>query len=282
MILIADSGGTSTSWRLVDTDGQIAQASTLGFNPYAHPSSRLEHILHDELLPSGQIDPSSVRALYFYGAGCSAEDVVASVGQTVSGVFKNAQVEVHSDLLAAARALCGNQPGIACILGTGTNTCHFDGEEIVENIPSMGYALADEGSGAYLGKQLLNDYFRKGMPDIVAQRLKKRFGLERDAVLREVYHGEGPSQYLASFSKFIFQNIKEAYCYQLVYDAFDTFLEKNVMRYEAHKELPVHFTGSVAFYYSNILRQVAQDRGISIKTIAESPIAGLTLYHSRQ
>jgi N-acetylglucosamine kinase-like BadF-type ATPase len=195
--------------------------------------------------------------------------------------FTDAHIEVWHDLLAAARALCGEDPGIACILGTGSNSCYYDGVRIVENVTSLGYVLGDEGSGAWLGKRIVADYLRKDLPEKLWDHFKKRFPMDRDEILSRVYSQEMPSRFLGSFSHFIFQHLKEPYCYKLVYDGFSEFMEKNVMRYERYNELKVHFVGSVAFYFSDILRQVANDKGITLKNILESPIAGLTLYHNK-
>ncbi len=279
MLLIAESGATGTDWRLMDNENTIHQASTEGFNPYVHAMHHLPKMIQEGLLDSGKISAEKVSELYFYGAGCSEVSIVKQIKLQLSVLFPNAIIEIQHDLLAAARALCDGREGIACILGTGVNSCLYDGQQIVEHIPAMGYAMADEGSGAYLGKQLLNGYFRKGMPDTLAHRFQKRYNLTRAEVLEKVYRGDAPSQYMASFSKFIFQNLKEPYCYRLVYHGFETFFTENIMRYTAYEQKKVHFTGSVAFYYSNILRQVAQDKGISVKNITESPIAGLALYH---
>jgi N-acetylglucosamine kinase-like BadF-type ATPase len=195
--------------------------------------------------------------------------------------FPEAHIEVWHDLLAAAHALCGTEEGIACILGTGSNSCYYDGATIVDNVTSLGYVLGDEGSGAYLGKRMVADYLRKDLPEKLWDQFKKRFPFDRDEILDRIYTQEMPSRFLGSFSHFIFQHLKEPYCYKLVYDSFGEFFEKNVMKYNRYEELKVHFTGSVAFYFSDILRQVAADKQITVKNILENPIAGLTLYHKK-
>jgi N-acetylglucosamine kinase-like BadF-type ATPase len=195
--------------------------------------------------------------------------------------FGAAKIEIGWDLLAAARALCGQEAGIACILGTGSNSCQYDGKEIVENVANLGWILADEGSGSCLGKQIVFDYFRKNMPETLATQFHARFPWTREEVLEKVYQQEKPSAFLASFAKFIFQHLKEPYCYKLVYKSFSDFYENNVMKYPDYKKLKVHFTGSIAFYFSDVLRQVANDKGITVKNILEGPIAGLTLYHQK-
>jgi len=278
MILIADSGSTKTDWRMIDAEGKISQARCGGINPYYHDHSTILSQI-ESVLP--QIN-GDVKKIFFYGAGCSNDANNAKVHGAISTVFPDAEIKVDHDLLAAAHALCGEEKGIACILGTGANSCLYDGENIVDNVTSLGYIMADEGGGSYIGKRLLSDYLRRNMSESVSEKMKKRFELSKEDVLKQVYLEEGGSKYLASFSKFIFQNIKEPYLYKLVYDSFSEFFEKNVMKYENHQQYKVHFTGSIAFYYSDILRQVANDKGVVVRNIIESPIAGLTLFHQKQ
>jgi len=281
MILIADSGGSKTDWRLVRKDGSIDQASSAGFNPYYQPIDDLKRIVKDVLM--SRIPPSEeVTEIYFYGAGVSSEKNQATIKQAFLEFFPNAQIEIGWDLLAAARALCGNEPGIACIMGTGSNSCLYDGKNIVDNVANLGWILADEGSGANIGRKFLVDYLRKKLPDTLARQFQARFPLTREQFLEKVYQEEKPSAFLASFAKFIFQHLKEPYCYQLIYSSFAEFYENNVMKYEDYENLKVHFTGSIAFYFSDILRQVANDKGITVKNILEGPIAGLTLYHTKK
>lgn len=281
MILIADSGGSKTDWRLILGDGNIEQASSPGFNPYYQPIDDLTEIIEKTLL-TRIADRGSVEAVHFYGAGVSSEKNKIKIRDAFLSFFPNAQVEIGWDLLAAARALCGNEPGIACIMGTGSNSCLYDGKEIVANVANLGWILADEGSGANIGKKFLVDYLRKKMPESLAKQFSARFPYTREEFLEKVYIEEKPSAFLASFAKFIFQHLKEPYCYKLIYDSFAEFYDNNVKQYENYENLKVHFTGSIAFYFSDILRQVANDKGITVKNILEGPIAGLTLYHTQK
>lgn len=279
MILIADSGGSKTDWRLIQKDGSIKQASAPGFNPYYQPIEDLKKSVAEILLP--QINENTVKKIFFYGAGVSSVKNQLAIKSTFLEFFPEAQIEIGWDLLAAARALCGHEPGIACIMGTGSNSCLYDGEKIIDNVANLGWILADEGSGANIGKKFLVDYLRKKMPEKLAEQFYQRFPLSREEFLEKVYQQEKPSAFLASFAKFIFQHLDERYCYKLVYESFAEFYENNVMKYKNFENLKVHFTGSVAFYFSDILRQVANDKGITVKNILEGPIAGLTLYHQR-
>jgi N-acetylglucosamine kinase-like BadF-type ATPase len=223
----------------------------------------------------------SVTKIFYYGTGVSSEKNQHLVQAAFAEHFGEAKIEIGWDLLAAARALCGQEPGIACILGTGSNSCQYNGKEIVDNVANLGWILADEGSGSFLGKRLIFDFFRNNMPETLAAQFHARFPWTREEVLEKVYQQEKPSAFLASFAKFIFQHLKEPYCYKLVYNSFSDFYENNVMRYSDYKKLKVHFTGSIAFYFSDVLRQVANDKGITVKNILEGPIAGLTLYHQK-
>jgi glucosamine kinase len=278
MILIADSGGSKTDWRLVQKDGKIAQASAPGFNPYYQPIDDLKKNVQEVLLPKIK---DHVDKIYFYGAGVSSIKNQLTIKSAFLEFFPEAHIEIGWDLLAAARALCGHEPGIACIMGTGSNSCLYDGEKIVDNVANLGWILADEGSGADIGKQFLVDYLRKKMPETLAKQFHDRFPLTREEYLEKVYQEEKPSAFLASFAKFIFQHLKDPYCYKLVYGRFAEFYENNIMKYDNYQNLKVHFTGSIAFYFSDILRQVANDRGITVKNVLEGPIAGLTLYHTQ-
>ena len=278
MILIADSGGSKIDWRLLTFDGNIVQANTPGFNPYYQPIEDLTKNFREVIVPKVT---DGINKIFFYGAGVSSEKNQLTIKNAFLEFFPDAQIEIGWDLLAAARALCGREPGIACIMGTGSNSCSYDGERIIGNVANLGWILADEGSGTSIGKKFLVDYLRSIMPEELRKQFHERFPLTREEFLEHVYQKERPSAFLASFTKFIFQHLKEPYCYKLVYSSFSEFYENNVMKYENYKNLKVHFTGSIAFYFSDILRQVANDKGITVKNILEGPIAGLTLYHQK-
>ncbi|HYG04353.1 MAG TPA: N-acetylglucosamine kinase [Chryseosolibacter sp.] len=281
MIIVADSGGSKIDWRFLYADGTIGQANSAGFNPYYQPADDLRKSI-TSILPSIEQNKGATQNVFFYGAGVSSEKNQLTVKNTFTEFFPNASVEIGWDLLAAARALCNREPGIACILGTGSNSCLYDGGKITGNIANLGWILADEGSGADIGKHFLIDYLREKMPQSLADQFKARFPFSREEFLEKIYQQERPSAFLGSFTKFIFQHLKEQYCYKLVYERFSVFYENNVMKYPDYQKLKVHFTGSVAFYFSNILRQVANDKGITVKNILEGPIAGLTLYHANK
>lgn len=279
MILVADSGSSKIDWRLIEPGGTIRQAQTPGFNPYYQPLDHLRAGIRDTLIPEVN---RNVRKIFYYGTGVSSARNQELVRSVFLEFFPGAVVEIEWDLLGAARALCGHESGIACILGTGSNSCLYDGVKISDQVANLGWILADEGSGTSLGKSLLTDYLRKKMPQKLADQFHQRFPFTREEFLEKIYQQEKPSTFLATFSKFIFQHLKEPYCYQLVYKAFSDFYENNVMKYDGYQGMKVHFVGSIAFYYSDLVRQVANDKGIAVKNILESPIAGLALYHQNE
>ncbi|HEV7230478.1 MAG TPA: N-acetylglucosamine kinase [Bacteroidia bacterium] len=279
-ILIADSGSTKTDWRYINSTGHIHQFSSQGLNPYFHTSIQVADAIRAELLPSLMplLDDPSIQ-LFFYGSGCGNESSCKIISDALVSIFPKASICIYSDLLAAAHGLCGHSPGIAGILGTGMNSCLFDGKTIVSQQPSLGYILGDEGSGAYFGKRIVSDYFNREMPEIVRTKFESRFSLTLEDALRKVYKEPNPNRFLASFSKFVYQNISEPYCVELVATGFRRYFELHICRYDA-PHLKFNCTGSVAFWYSNILRRIAEEKGILLGTIAESPIAGLTLYYT--
>jgi N-acetylglucosamine kinase-like BadF-type ATPase len=280
MILIADSGSSKTDWRLIDEEGHIHQAKTSGINPFLHTEEEVSAILQSELLP--QLPQKQVKEAHFYGAGCASEKSCTLITHALEKIFPGVKTSVTHDMMAAARALCNKEAGIACIIGTGSNSCLYDGEKIVDKIPALGYVLGDEGSGSYMGRQLLNAYLKRDMPSDLAEKFFRRFEVNLPTVLENVYRQPSPSRYIAGFSRFAFHHLKHPYIFRMVYKSFEDFFDKNVCKYDNYTAHPIHFTGSVAFYYSNVLRQVANDQGLFVKNIVEAPIAGLTLYHQER
>lgn len=285
MILIADSGSTKTDWRLIDGKRQIHQFQTQGISPYFYSAQEISDIVEAELVSKisenlkESLATTSSFSIHFYGTGCKVEDKKQIVRDALSVCFKNAIITVESDLLGAARALCGKHAGIAAILGTGANTCYYDGEKIIENRTSTGFILGDEGSGAHIGKTFIQAYLNDEMPEDLAKRFHERYNLSKDEIIDAVYRKPMPNRFLASFSKYVYQNLKEPFCLNLVSGCFNQFFDKHICKYEQHNILPFNCVGSVAFYYSNLLRAIATNKGVAIGTIVESPISALTLYH---
>jgi glucosamine kinase len=280
MILLADSGSTKTDWRLINDLDEITQFTSSGLNPYfinpAEAAGQVTGIRH--LFEKENISDKLFR-VFFYGAGCGTDENKTIIREILAAVFPKADIGVYSDMLGAAHALCGRSPGLVAILGTGMNSCYFNGNEISMQQPSLGYVLGDEGSGAYLGKCLLADYLNNEMPPEIRDRFENRFKLKSSEILHKLYKEPYPSRFLASFSKFIYQNISDQYCSDLVANSFRSFFEKHICKYPSWESLRLSCTGSVAFWYSNVLRRVAEEKGVMLDRVVESPIAALSLYY---
>ncbi|MCK5206404.1 MAG: N-acetylglucosamine kinase, partial [Cyclobacteriaceae bacterium] len=278
MILIADSGSTKTDWRLMDGSHEISQIKTKGFNPYYQEMDEMIQEIESALMPA--LDSFPISTIFFYGAGCSTIERQKKISNALAPYFKETEIIVQSDLIGAARALSGNQPGIVCILGTGSGSCQYDGINIIKNIPSLGFVLGDEGSGAWLGKKMVTDYLRGHMPKKCIETINQKLHIDKEIILEHVNHKPMPSRYLAGFAKFISENIDQTYFYQLMFDSFTSFAKNYIIRYSNYTELKCHFVGSVAFHNQEILEHVAKYTGFRIGNIIKSPIDGLTLYHS--
>jgi glucosamine kinase len=277
MILIADGGSTKTDWRLLKEGREFKQVQTPGFNPYLVGSDEIEEILWKELQP--YIDNNAVSVVHYYGAGCSTPVKNMIVETAFEKIFPNARININHDLLAAAHALCGDAEGIAAILGTGSNSCYYDGKEIKDGIFSLGYFFGDEGSGAYLGKQLLSAFLHKELPGEIETLLKEEYPKSLESILDAVYSKPAPSRFLASFSRFINNNRQHPYMYNLLAEAFRLFYKYQVCCYPKHKDIPVHFVGSVAFHYQDILTQIGKEFGVRTGKFIKAPIDGLVEYH---
>ncbi|EJF08229.1 hypothetical protein [Pontibacter sp. BAB1700] len=277
MILIADSGSTKTDWRVIDADNEYEQVNTTGINPQYLDTDKIYSIFETELLP--QLKEKNISAIYYYGAGCSSPERNKRVEDALSRAFPNVPNYVDHDLLAAARALCGHKPGIACILGTGSNSCLYDGKNIIDNVTSLGFLMGDEGSGAYLGKLLIKAYMYRELPEELATSLKNRYNLTKNGILDAVYGSDIPSQYLATFAKFMYEKRKSPVIKEMIYENFEEFFERHVSKYEGFGELPVNFVGSIAFHFSDTLKLVAKKYGCHIGVIISSPSEGLIKYH---
>ncbi|NDV55582.1 ATPase [Parabacteroides sp. 52] len=276
MILIADSGSTKTHWCLAEQGVGIRQIVTAGANPYFQTIEEIIEELSVSLFP--QIKEERLDAVYFYGAGCAFPEKNQILSQFLSEAL-HAPVEVYSDLMGAARALCGKYPGIACILGTGSNSCLYDGVEIVEHTPALGFILGDEGSGAVLGKQLVSDCLKKQLPEHIIEKFMEQYGLTTETILERVYRQPFPNRFLAVLSGFLLENITEPSLHALVYNGFKAFLQRNVKPYKGSDKYPIHFIGSIAHFYQAVLREAILSEDMLPGIIVQSPIEGLINYH---
>lgn len=275
MILVADSGSTKTAWAVVDNPENVI--ITDGINPIFMNSDAIEHTLRTQLQPQLQ---STIKEVFFYGAGCASDNKNNVVKQAIQAVLGDVKIAVASDLLGAARGLCGYQSGIACILGTGSNSCLYKNDTITQNVPALGFILGDEGSGAVLGKLLMGNLFKNQLPDAVKQDFEQTYGLSMMDVIEKVYRTALPNRFLASFGPFIAKHIAVPEVYSMVYDALESFIVRNVKQYP-YTTLPVYFTGSIAYYFADILRELAMRHGFSIGRIDKDPLKGLVEYHGR-
>ncbi|MDX2000835.1 MAG: N-acetylglucosamine kinase [Chitinophagales bacterium] len=279
MILVADSGSTKTHWELYDPATRAHQAIyTDGISPFYRTEDEIYNVLQAELFP--QMQEKVPRSIFFYGTGCSQPDKVARVANALQRAFPAASVMVDHDLMGAAVATCGDQAGIACILGTGSNSCLFDGRKIVDNVPSLGFILGDEGSGAHLGRKLLQAYYYREFPAELAAKIKQEYNMDKATVLNHVYDEPMPSQFVATFAKFISDNNQHPYMHQLLFDCFTEFLTRMVLKYEGALGLPVHFIGSIAELNQAVLFKAMDRLNLKQGAILKSPMDGLLKYHT--
>ena len=278
IILIADSGSTKTDWVLCENGHVISRVKTQGLNPTIQTSDDIFAVLEAELVDA--IDTTAPQEIFFYGAGCAYENANNRMRCALESVFTTKKINISSDLLAAARALCGHEEGIACILGTGSNSCLYNGKEIVENTPSLGYILGDEGSGAHLGRQLVSDCIKKQLKKEIRDKFMQQYNLDVASILERVYHTPLPNRWLASLTPFIQENRKDADMHAMITSCFTQFFKRNVMVYR-HSWLPIHIIGGLGINFTEEIKEAAESLGLSIGNIVESPMEGLIRYHTK-
>jgi len=289
MIVIADSGSTKTHWCLMAANGQSSDFYTDGINPFYQTQNAMQNSIVNQFLPqiSQLMWAGKITHVFFYGAGCTPEKK-PFVANALQAVFRDAEVQVESDILGAARALWQHKRGITCVLGTGSNSCQYDGEKIVKNVPSLGFILGDEGGGAVLGKRLVADILKNQINGPLKQEFLDKYQLTQADVIEHVYRQPFPNRYLASLSTFCAEHLDDKRIYDLVYDHFSDFVLRNLEQYyqdendveiEDTKSLTVGFVGSIAYYYRPVLQQVLDDLGFTLSKIYVDPIEGLKEYH---
>ncbi len=276
MILIADSGSTKTHWCLVENKTIIKEIFTTGINPFYQTEEEIAAEIHNSVLPEMGGDISHI---YFYGAGCNFPIKKQMVANAIHAAYPDAKIEVNNDLLAAARALCGKQAGIACILGTGSNSCFYNGTEIEQNISPLGFILGDEGSGAILGKLFISDLLKNQIPEDLKIKFFEETKITVEEIMENVYKKPFPNRYLAQFTRFISNKIDDSeHLQQLVYNSFVSFFERNVQQYDYHN-YKVSFIGSIAVCFEKQLRKAALNNNIQLDKIIQNPIQRLIIYH---
>jgi glucosamine kinase len=276
MILIADSGSTKTTWCLAGQQGKERKfILTSGINPYYQQESEILGKLQHEFK-----EPfSEISSIHFYGAGCTNPEVNRVVEGPLKAFFGAAFIEVNTDLMAAARSLCGRSPGIACILGTGSNSCYYDGSKIANHISPLGFILGDEGSGAVLGRNLLSDILKKQLPAPVIARFFEEYPVTAAEIMENIYRKPFPNRYAARFSKFLYLHSDIPEIRNLITHSFTAFFTRNVLQYPESFQFPVHFSGSIAFFFQEFLKEIAVSFGLKTGKFVQDPMEGLAEYH---
>lgn len=285
MILIADSGSTKTDWCLCDNGTVLATIQTQGINPYHQTEELIEQVITEELLPQLTAQSSRLKVqssqlkVIFYGAGCANETANNRVAEAIRKVLGVTDITIYSDLVGAARALCGHEEGIACVLGTGSNSCLYNGKEITANIPPLGYILGDEGSSAVLGRRLVGDCLKNQLPEAIREEFLAEYGLTQEIILEKVYRQPLANRFLASLTPFLSKHREVPEVHRLLVESFVDFFVRNVKQYR-RPWLPIHFVGSIAFAFSAELKEAAESLGMELGSVVKSPIEGLVRFHS--
>lgn len=279
MILVADSGSTKSDWLVINNELPSQITNTMGFNPFFHSTDLVyEKLGENELLSSLREDISEV---YFYGAGCSSAPRNEIIAKGLSRFFTNAStVLVDHDLKGAALATSQGEKGISCILGTGSNSCYFDGQDVHEEVPALGYILGDEGSGSYFGKIMLSEWLYHRMPAELSTPFQEQYGLSKEGIFDAIHHKDNPNVYLASFMPFASEHREHPYIQKMMYDGLEKFADIHIRCYAHYSDVPVNFVGSVAYYFQDELRKVADNQNFTLGKIEKRPIEPLAAYHT--
>lgn len=276
MVLVADSGSTKTEWKVIKDNSTQDSIFTGGINPYFLSENGIYQLLEKELSPHFR---KSFRKVYFYGTGCNTEAKNNVVRNALRRFLASDMIFIGSDLLAAARSLCQNDPGIACIMGTGSNSCYYDGKSIISNVSPLGYILGDEGGGAVIGRKLLSAILKKQVPGSVTELFFNTYRITQAEIMERVYMKPFPNRFLGQFARFIFDNIDIPELQEIIKTSFNEFIVRNILQYREAESLPVHFTGSIAFYFRSFLEESLVNHNLKQGLITLSPMADLIKYH---
>ncbi|HUR11121.1 MAG TPA: hypothetical protein VM012_07115 [Flavitalea sp.] len=276
-MLIADSGATKCEWCLVTDNNKKQVIFTQGMSPYFLNVLQIESILRNELMPS--IKTKSIESIHYYGTGCSNPANALIVKKALRKVFENSKINVTHDLMAAARALCFDKKGIACILGTGSNSCYFNGKSILKNSPGLGYVLGDEGSGAYLGKKVIQYYLYKTFDEELLYRFDKKFDTNSTRILEQVYKQPLANRYLAGFAIFLAENRGHYMIENILEDGLNDFFFQHLCKYAESWKYPIHFVGGVAAGFRDVIHDLCRTYEFELGKILKNPMEGLVEYH---
>lgn len=275
--LICDSGSTKAEWCLLNGKSKKI-VTTQGLSPYFLTIQQIQQIIEKELMP--KIKNVNIDEVFFYGTGCSNPENVKSVKKAISLLFSKARVTVDHDLMGAAKALCGRNKGIACILGTGSNSCFYNGKKIVKNSPGLGYVLGDEGSGAYLGKKVIQYFLYKTFDEDLIDRFNAKYTTNSVDILNQVYKQPLPNRYLASFVPFLIENRGHYMIENIIEDAFNDFFFNHIYKYRESWQMPINFVGSVAFGFKDVLKEMCNAYELQLGIVIKKPMDGLIKYHN--
>ena len=278
MTIVADCGSTKCDWLLVHGERNHQLENTVGFSPFFHTSEEITAIVQTELLP--KLDANTVDHIWFYGTGVHDKHRADIVIDGLQVCFPKAVIEVEHDLLGAARSVCGHSAGIACILGTGSNSCYYDGKTIVDNVPSLGWLLGDEGSGTHLGKALLRAWFYRELPTDLNTAFNEAHPEGAHAIKDKAYE-KGANSYLATFTKFLGEHQAHPYIKSLVAGSLGEFLDRQVLKYSGAQSVPVHFVGSIAYHFQDILVKCMEERKLKLGNVVRKPIYPLADFHTK-
>lgn len=277
-ILLADSGATKCEWCLAETKKRTKTVFTQGISPYFLSTPQIETIIRTELLPNFKKVPP-IEAVYYYGTGCSNPENVKIVKKAITNLFPGSEVQVSTDLMGAARALCGDEKGIACILGTGSNSCYYNGKKITKNSPGLGYVLGDEGSGAYLGRKVLQYFLYNTFDEELRYKFDAKYATTNVEILENVYKKPLPNRYLASFTLFLAENRGHYMIENIIEDGLNDFFFNHLCKYTESWTMPIHFVGGVSFAFSDVIKELCHSYEFEMGTILKNPMDGLIQYH---
>lgn len=281
MILIADGGSTKADWIALDNQKEeIFRVRTLGLNP----AILLQDELENRIINTFQLIniKEQVKEIYFYGAGCGTPKPIGVLKGVMQEIFQNAAITIEEDMLAAVYASAGKKPAIVSILGTGSNSCYFNGKNAETLAPSLGYTLMDEASGNYFGKQLIRDFYYKKMPKLIAKKFNNSFDLDADTIKFNLYKQPNPNMYLANFASFMFEFKEEKYIKKLIKKGYQEFFKYRILPYKKDKNTPIYFIGSIAYYFRETLDKVASKHNLIITDVIQRPINNLITYHKNK
>jgi len=279
MILVADSGSTKTNWIAIDDNGETYfKTDTEGLNPAVFP----KEILYNRIMSKNKIKniKNKVDKIYFYGAGCGTVTAANYLREVFERVFKNADINIYEDTIAAVKSLQTNKPGIVCILGTGSNCSYFDGDTTHQRVISLGYIIMDDASGNYYGKQLLRDYYFNRMPKDLALKFDSEYDLSADTIKENLYKNDNPNTYLAQIGRFLIENKSGDYAQKVIKDGLRVFVENQILQFDESKTVPVYFVGSIAHFLSEEIKEVLKEYNLEFGRIVRHPIKNLAKKHA--